>query len=128
VSFGAFIGEGQRWHRDDTFAGEGEALPAGREDCHPGTPSEDRVDLPRNRVQEVLAIVEYEERALRRKVREHRLFERAAFERLHPKARRQGFPHRARAGHRCELAWPRGNRDQRYRSFPAEQSSSVAPD
>ena len=69
------------------------------------------VDLPGDRIEQVLTVVEHEQQPLRREILEHRLLEAAARERLHPQARRERLPHRVRIGDRRELAQPRTIRE-----------------
>ncbi len=71
----------------------------------------DRVDQARDRIEEVLAVVEHQQQPLRREIVEHRLVERPTRQRLHPQARRHGLPHRLRVGDRRELAQPRTVRE-----------------
>ena len=103
--------DAQRRHRDHPLARQAEALPARRQHRHPRATMLDRVDQARDRIEEVLTVVEHQQQPLRREIVEHRLIERPTRQRLHPQARRQRLPHRLRIGDRRELAQPRTIRE-----------------
>ena len=70
------LGNPQRRHRDDPLACERETLPARRQHRHPRTTVGDRFDLARDRIEQMLAVVEHQQRPLRSQVLEHRFLER----------------------------------------------------
>ena len=103
--------DAQRRHRDHPLARQPEALPARRQHRHLRATVLDRVDLARDRIEEMLTVVEHQQQPLGGEIVEHRLVERPTRQRLHPQARRQRLPHRLRIGDRRELAQPRTVRE-----------------
>ena len=88
-----------------------ETFPARRQHRHLWATMLDRVDQARDRVEEMLAVVEHQQEPLRGEIVEHGLVERPTRQRLHPQARRQRLPHRPWVGDRRELAQPRTIRE-----------------
>ena len=120
-------GNAERRHRDDPLARRARALlGSSRAPTPVAQRCVDRVDLPGDRIEEVLTVVEHEQQSLRRQILEHRLLEAAARRRLHPQTTRRASPtpHPDRRPARARTATHRRGTRRRPPPRPATRGGS----
>ena len=131
VAANVVAGHAEGGHGDDLFARHREPLAARCEDGDTLTTSAAGLHQRRNRVEEVLAVVDHQQQTLRGQIIEHDLVERATWHRQHVKGRRHRLSERVRIAERRELAHPhavRKVRDDFGRDLERQSRLAHSPD
>ena len=93
-------------HRERLLEGEQQPCPAGRQDREPGTGGEQPLDQDADAVEQVLAVVEHEQRGARGEPAAEDVLDRAALALAEPEGERDGDADHARVGDRDQVDEP----------------------